>query len=212
MSLISCPECEKELSDTVKKCPNCGYKLSKSKKKLIIIFIMVIIILISVSIISFNIYNNDKKNKYIENANNISRLILENSGECEEISNLTVKVWYNAIYEKSDITTDKYIKKTSYIYNDFDTAISNLFVDKKSEIVDIKSKNEEINNLFKVVNDSPKEMENLKSSILEFYSAYQELYQITVNPTGTYSEYATKKNEVVNNCLLTYNKTQLLLK
>ena len=27
MALIKCPECSKEISDTVKKCPNCGYKL-----------------------------------------------------------------------------------------------------------------------------------------------------------------------------------------
>ena len=43
MALINCPECGKEISDTVKTCPNCGYKLrrinrnnhkmSKSKKK-----------------------------------------------------------------------------------------------------------------------------------------------------------------------------------
>ena len=26
MALIKCPECGKEISDTVKKCPNCGYR------------------------------------------------------------------------------------------------------------------------------------------------------------------------------------------
>ena len=29
MALIKCPECSKEISDTCKKCPNCGYKLKK---------------------------------------------------------------------------------------------------------------------------------------------------------------------------------------
>ena len=29
MALIKCPECGKEVSDTVKECPNCGFKLKK---------------------------------------------------------------------------------------------------------------------------------------------------------------------------------------
>ncbi len=30
MALISCPECSKEISDSAKQCPNCGYKLHKN--------------------------------------------------------------------------------------------------------------------------------------------------------------------------------------
>lgn len=33
MALISCPECTEEISDSVKKCPHCGYSLKKQKKK-----------------------------------------------------------------------------------------------------------------------------------------------------------------------------------
>lgn len=32
MALINCPECNKEISDTVKTCPGCGYKLKKKKQ------------------------------------------------------------------------------------------------------------------------------------------------------------------------------------
>ena len=51
MALIKCPECEKEISDTVKTCPHCGYKLRKKAKdniktsNKIIIIILIIIIL-----------------------------------------------------------------------------------------------------------------------------------------------------------------------
>lgn len=31
--LINCPECGKEISDTAKKCPNCGFKQSTKKNK-----------------------------------------------------------------------------------------------------------------------------------------------------------------------------------
>ena len=34
MAMIQCPECGKEISDTAKACPNCGYPLQKEKKQL----------------------------------------------------------------------------------------------------------------------------------------------------------------------------------
>ncbi len=34
MSLVNCPECQKEISDTVKKCPQCGYTLKSNNKKI----------------------------------------------------------------------------------------------------------------------------------------------------------------------------------
>lgn len=34
MALVKCPECNREVSDTVRKCPNCGYKLRLHKKQI----------------------------------------------------------------------------------------------------------------------------------------------------------------------------------
>ena len=33
MALINCPECGREISDTVKQCPNCGFILKVKKKR-----------------------------------------------------------------------------------------------------------------------------------------------------------------------------------
>jgi len=32
MALINCPECQKEISDEAKRCPNCGFDLHREKK------------------------------------------------------------------------------------------------------------------------------------------------------------------------------------
>lgn len=32
MSLIRCPECKGQISDTAESCPHCGYIISKSKE------------------------------------------------------------------------------------------------------------------------------------------------------------------------------------
>lgn len=55
MALIKCPECGKEISDTIKKCPNCGYrKKAKINKKMFIIGgALVLIALISIIIFMF---------------------------------------------------------------------------------------------------------------------------------------------------------------
>lgn len=57
MALINCPECNKGMSDTLKKCPHCGFKIKKksskkkmSKKKLIIIISIVCAIIIGIVI------------------------------------------------------------------------------------------------------------------------------------------------------------------
>lgn len=56
MSLFNCPECGKEISDTTKSCPNCGYKLKKSKFNTKILISIPIIIL--VFILSFYFIRN----------------------------------------------------------------------------------------------------------------------------------------------------------
>ena len=46
MALIKCPECNKEISDTAKRCPNCGYKFPIKNKKNICIIILIIIAIV----------------------------------------------------------------------------------------------------------------------------------------------------------------------
>ena len=55
MALIKCPECNKEISDTAKRCPCCGYKFPiKNKSTICIIcFVIIAIIIIISSIILY---------------------------------------------------------------------------------------------------------------------------------------------------------------
>lgn len=57
MSLIKCPECNREISDTVKKCPNCGYNIKRyfhdtnTNKETHKLFIMIVIIVLCIAIV-----------------------------------------------------------------------------------------------------------------------------------------------------------------
>ena len=69
MALIKCPECEKEISDTVKKCPHCGYSLKKKNNKNIIVKIIILVIAILLVIfIAQNVHNNNIQKKKAEEA------------------------------------------------------------------------------------------------------------------------------------------------
>lgn len=48
MALINCPECGKEISSTVKKCPNCGYTVKKKSSKKIIGIILIIVLILGI--------------------------------------------------------------------------------------------------------------------------------------------------------------------
>lgn len=63
MALMNCPECGKEISDTAKKCPNCGFKLSKGINKMLLVILIVagcLLILAVVLVISILRANNKK--------------------------------------------------------------------------------------------------------------------------------------------------------
>lgn len=61
MALINCPECGKEISDQIKKCPNCGYPIKKRKiRQVIILGVSLAIILISMVIVYAQIIKPNK--------------------------------------------------------------------------------------------------------------------------------------------------------
>lgn len=68
MALIKCPECGKEISDSISSCPNCGYLL-KTKKKWILPVVIVLIVILAGSILSYFLYF--KPNGILNQAENL---------------------------------------------------------------------------------------------------------------------------------------------
>ena len=63
MALIKCPECDKEISDTAKVCPSCGYKQKKldiAKHKKISTNILIIGVLLFVAAILWSMDTSDQ--------------------------------------------------------------------------------------------------------------------------------------------------------
>lgn len=75
MALITCPECDKEISDTVKDCPHCGYRLKKMKQKkerkpipkwIIAVGISVISLFVIVGILIYAVQLSDEEQKQVD--------------------------------------------------------------------------------------------------------------------------------------------------
>lgn len=71
MALIKCNECGKEYSDTLKKCPHCGYKEKKGiDKKYIIIPIVIVAVIVVVSGVILALRNANIGNQNIDSGTN----------------------------------------------------------------------------------------------------------------------------------------------
>ena len=64
MALIKCKECGKEISDTAKKCPYCGFKEKGSKKFIIVVISIILLLVVIAGSIAFI---------FIDNNNNIEK-------------------------------------------------------------------------------------------------------------------------------------------
>ena len=68
-------------------------------------------------------------NEYIDNLRKVQILMLSGGSDAESLCNLTLRVWGNAISKDFDNETDKYTKDKYGSWNDFNTALSNLYAD-----------------------------------------------------------------------------------
>lgn len=68
MALIKCPECGKEISDSISTCPNCGYVLKKKNKKAVLI---IIVLVIAIAAGCFSYFYYFKPNSIMDQAKNL---------------------------------------------------------------------------------------------------------------------------------------------
>jgi hypothetical protein len=86
MSLIKCPECEKQISDTIKECPNCGFVLKnkkqnvKNKRKIITIVYFIFLGIMFFLLFKITILNKVEIPSLYKKSEDTAVTILENKG------------------------------------------------------------------------------------------------------------------------------------
>ncbi len=231
-----CPECGMVLEETDEICPNCGCPVEKkvkeketkpqqvevasikmaAKTKKIIIGIIITIIICIGSGIGYRVYSNNKEkqiyresyNEYIDNLVQIQILMLSGGSDAESLCNLTLKVWGNAISEDSDSETDKYTQNKFGLWNDFNTALANLYADSSTtkKVSNIESNQSSVKDLIKKMQNPPNGLDKCYNTVSDLYEAYKILTDLAINPSGSFRDFGEKKNEAVSDFMSAYEK------
>lgn len=233
---IRCSECGAVLTETDEICPNCGCPVEMvikqedekpqqvevtsikmaTKTKKIIIGIIIAIIVCAGSGVGYKIYSDNKAeqiyresyNEYIDNLEQVQILMLSGGSDAESLCNLTLKVWGNAISEDSDSETDKYTKGEYGFFIDFNTALENLYADSSttSKVSNIKSNQSSVKELIKKIQNPPEGLDKCYDTVSDLYEAYKILTDLSINPSGSYRDFGTKKSDAVSDFMSAYEK------
>lgn len=206
MALVKCSECGKEISDTIKKCPNCGYKNKKklNKKKFVIICIISLVLLIGSCVSIIMIKNNNTKQQ--ENlVQEYDSLIVETGAKiyvngvlAQYYSGGIVDAWYDCI-------------KSKYC-SDFNTRIKNYMSQNGKGLTTLKDNKAEIEkNMQKLKSVPTNDYKDAYEKIVEFYGYYSKLVDCATNPSGNYTTYISNYNNYSSDFKSAYNQLIVLI-
>ena len=204
MALISCTECQKEVSDKASTCPHCGIlinsneqkseteltsqtlyhveiagikkpRISKKIRATAASLISLIIVVMLFSVIWNNIVQQRIRTEYIQNLNDFKELALEGAGTAEIICDLTRSVWNNTIFKVDDSITDIFTKTRGTFNDDFNISLRALYE-------------------FSLIIEWVEKIEENQSSVAELYIALQNppeefirIYEVVESMYGYYT-------------------------
>lgn len=180
---------------------------STKRNKTLKIAIAAVAAIIVIAIISVSVYSNNEKNRYndyISTVTNMQSKMLSSGATAETQMNLTKSVWHNAIWDKSDSTTDKYTKGA----DDFNEALSNMASDStvKSRISSLKSSKSEVDDLMKKLNNPPKGLESCYDTASDLYTEYCKMISLATDPSGSLQTYSSDCSSADSNFMTQYEK------
>ncbi len=201
-----------------------GVRMTKKSKKIIAIVAIIAVIVAVVSVVGVQVYKKQAAEKaaaeaqqaseeYASNLNLAVISMLSGASDAETCGNLIKSVWYNAIYEERDDSTDEYTRPNGYFVSDFNDALSNLFSDSSfaSDISDIESNQDTVQDLMKNLKNPPEEYEDAYEAVNDMYDAYIAFTNLVTSPSGSLQTYSSNFNDADSEMLNTYNSAKVCL-
>ena len=201
-----------------------GVRMTKKSKKIIAIVAIIAVIVAIVSVVGVQAYKKQVAEKaaaeaqqaseeYASNLNLAVISMLSGASDAETCGNLIKSVWYNAIYEERDDSTDEYTRPNGYFVSDFHDALSNLFSDSSfaSDISDIESNQDTVQDLMKNLKNPPEEYEDAYEAVNDMYDVYIAFTNLVTSPSGSLQTYSSNFNDADSEMLNTYNSAKVYL-
>ena len=238
-----CAECGAELEEGAILCEKCGCPVNASnetekepivpqqvevtgvkvtkKSKRIIVSVVVVIVAIIASIFGAGQMQKKKaaeeakkrNEEYAINLELVTYSMLSGASDAETCGNLIKQVWYNAIYEEYDDSTDKYTRPNGYFVSDFNDALQNLYADSSfsSQISGIKDNQDTVNSLMKKLKNPPDEYEDAYEAVTELYDAYLTLTNLATDPSGSLQTFSSNFSDADSETLKCFNAVKMYL-
>ena len=195
-----CNKCGSILSEDEFFCKKCGKKYvneieeedRKGKIKKIIIGIIATIFVIVIGINAINISKEEAKEEYISSAKIFTISAQKYAIESQETMDITLRYWSENIFE------DKHGA-------DIDAAILSAYVENTDKFTNCKDNKEKINAFYDNIKNLPSGLENdsdlisLRESAQNLYSAFNQLNDAALNPSGNYNSYTQERNNLISN-------------
>lgn len=128
----------------------------------------------------------------------------------EDVGNVIVSVWHDAIYEEWGATSFMFtmIPDSKVFYSDFNTALGKYFKDSHYiNIVDVIDSNmAPVDAMYSELKNPPKNCEDGYEIAQTLYSSYEKLVNAVKNPTGSLQTFSSTFNEAHGNYVNAYEK------
>lgn len=115
-----------------------------------------------------------------------------------EICGITNTVWYDAIHEKKYSVYNEWVAPNGNPVG-FNTAIANfhasdLFISTKETLLE---REETLKENFRILKNAPEEYKDSFEYLLEAYTVSSAVTEAAISPSGTYNDYSTNYNRLV---------------
>lgn len=152
--------------------------------------------------------------QYQTSYNQLVSNMLQDAVLAENIGNLTVKVWNNAIWQKRDADTDKFTMVNDQFVADFNDALTNLASGESfsSDISILSENQQQTKALMKEMLDPPEGYENAFKALEGMYNAYINLTNIVLSGNGSLESYSNEFSEADKELSEQYQAADLYVK
>lgn len=152
--------------------------------------------------------------QYQTSYNQLVSNMLQDAVLAENIGNLTVKVWNNAIWQKRDADTDKFTMVNDQFVTDFNDALTNLASDESfsSDISILSENQQQTKALMKEMLDPPESYENAFKALEGMYNAYINLTNIVLSGNGSLESFSNEFSEADKELSEQYQAADLYVK
>lgn len=195
-----------------------GVKIKNLNTKRFLIIGFAFVAFLILAIVGYKLYSEQKAKKdyetafniYVDNITTAQNLMLTAGTTSEEIANLTMKVWSNAIYKESDSETDKYTRPNGIFVSDFNIVLAILFEDPLivAKVSFIKNNQDDVKDMMKKLQNPPKGLESCYSTITDLYSTYLGFTSLAINPSGSYISFSADFREKDSGFVDIYHKLE----